>query len=33
MMVKMKFYLLLPMIAILAFGSVSFAQSFDKEAL
>lgn len=30
---KMKFYLLLPMIAILAFGSVSFAQSFDKEAL
>ena len=30
---KMKFYLLLPMVAILAFGSVSFAQSFDKEAL
>ncbi len=30
---KMKFYLLLPMIAVLAFGSVSFAQSIDKEAL
>ena len=29
----MKFYLLLPMIAILAFGSVSSAQSIDKEAL
>ncbi len=30
---KMKFYLLLPMIAVLAFGSISFAQSIDKEAL
>ncbi len=30
---KMKLYLLLPMFAILAFGSVSFAQSIDKEAL
>ena len=30
---KIKFYLLLPMIAVLAFGSISFAQSFDKEAL
>ena len=30
---KMKFYLLLPMIAVLAFGSVSFAQSTDNEAL
>ena len=29
----MKFYLLLPMIAVLAFGSVSFAQSTDMEAL
>ncbi len=28
---KMKFYLLLPMIAVLAFGSVSFAQSTDAE--
>ena len=32
-MVKMKFYLLLPMFAILAFGSVSFAQSTDMDAL
>ena len=30
---KMKFYLLLPMIAVLAFGSVSFAQSTDMDAL
>ena len=30
---KMKFYLLLPMIAVLAFGSVSFAQSADMEAM
>ena len=30
---KMKFYLLLPMVAILAFGSISFAQSIDKDAL
>jgi len=30
---KMKFYLLLPMIAILAFGSVSFAQSTDMDVL
>ncbi len=30
---KMKFYLLLPMIAVLAFGSVSFAQNLDKDAL
>ncbi len=30
---KMKFYLLLPMIAVMAFGSVSFAQSTDVEAL
>ena len=30
---KWKFYLLLPMFAVLAFGSVSFAQEFDKEAL
>ena len=30
---KMKFYLLLPMIAVLAFGSVSFAEDLDKEAL
>jgi len=33
MMGRMKFYLLLPMIAVLAFGSVSFAQSTDNEAL
>ena len=32
-MSKWKFYLLLPMLAVLAFGSVSFAQEFDKEAL
>jgi hypothetical protein len=30
---KMKIYLLLPMIAVLAFGSVTFAQNIDKEAL
>jgi hypothetical protein len=30
---KWKFYLLLPMFAVLAFGSVSFAQEIDKEAL
>ncbi len=30
---KMKFYLLLPMIAVLAFGSVSFAGNADREAL
>ena len=30
---KWKFYLLLPMLAVLAFGSVSFAQNIDKEAL
>ena len=30
---KWKFYLLLPMLAVLAFGSVSFAQQIDKEAL
>ncbi|MCP4255676.1 MAG: porin [Candidatus Scalindua sp.] len=30
-MSKMKFYLLLPMIAVMAFGSVSFAQSIDAE--
>jgi hypothetical protein len=30
---KMKFYLLLPMIAVLAFGSVSFAQNTDVDAL
>jgi hypothetical protein len=30
---KMKFYLLLPMIAVLAFGSISFAQSTDMETL
>ncbi len=30
---RMKLYLLLPMIAVLAFGSVSFAQSTDMEAL
>ncbi|MHC4269307.1 MAG: outer membrane beta-barrel protein [Planctomycetota bacterium] len=30
---KMKIYLLLPMIAVLAFGSVSFAQNIDREAL
>ncbi len=30
---KMKFYLLLPMIAVLAFGSISFAQSTDMDAL
>jgi hypothetical protein len=30
---KMKLYLLLPMIAVLAFGSVSFAQNIDREAL
>jgi hypothetical protein len=29
---KWKFYLLLPMFAVLAFGSVSFAQEFDKDA-
>ena len=29
----MKFYLLLPMFAILAFGSVSFAQSTDMDAM
>src|SRR3990167_3881239 len=28
-----KFYLLLPVFAVLAFGSVSFAQEFDREAL
>jgi len=33
MMGRMKLYLLLPMIAVLAFGSVSFAQSTDMEAL
>ncbi len=32
-MSKWKFYLLLPMFAVLAFGSVSFAQNIDKEAL
>ena len=32
-MSKWNFYLLLPMLAVLAFGSVSFAQEFDKEAL
>ena len=32
-MSKYKFYLLLPMLAVLAFGSVSFAQEFDREAL
>ncbi len=32
-MSKWKFYLLLPMLAVLAFGSVSFAQNIDKEAL
>ena len=32
-MSKWKFYLLLPMLAVLAFGSVSFAQEIDKEAL
>ncbi len=30
---KMKFCLLLPMIAVLAFGSVSFAEGLDKAAL
>ena len=30
---KMKFYLLLPMFAVLAFGSVSFAQSTDMDAM
>jgi len=30
---KMKLYLLLPMFAVLAFGSVSFAQSTDMEAM
>ena len=30
---KWKIYLLLPMFAVLAFGSVSFAQEIDKEAL
>jgi len=30
---KMKFYLLLPMIAVLAFGSISFAQSTDMDTL
>ena len=30
---KWKFYLLLPMLAVLAFGSVSFAQEIDKDAL
>ena len=30
---KWKFYLILPMLAVLAFGSVSFAQNIDKEAL
>ena len=30
---RIKLYLLLPMIAVLAFGSVSFAQSTDMEAL
>ncbi len=30
---RMKLYLLLPMFAILAFGSVSFAESIDMEAL
>ena len=29
---KWKFYLLLPMFAVLAFGNVSFAQEFDKDA-
>ncbi len=32
-MSKWKFYLLLPMLAVLAFGSVSFAQQIDKEAI
>ena len=32
-MVKWKFYLLLPMLAVLAYGSVSFAQEIDKDAL
>ena len=32
-MSKWKFYLILPMLAVLAFGSVSFAQEIDKEAL
>ena len=32
-MSKWKFYLLLPMLAVLAFGSVSFAQEIDKDAL
>jgi len=31
-MSKWKFYLLLPMLAVLAVGSVSFAQEIDKEA-
>jgi len=30
---KAKFYLLLPMFAVLALGSISFAQGIDKEAL
>jgi len=30
---KWKFYLILPMLAVLAFGSVSFAQEIDKDAL
>ncbi|MCP4323062.1 MAG: hypothetical protein GY787_14695, partial [Alteromonadales bacterium] len=30
---KMKVYLLLPMVAMLAFGSVSFAEDLDKAAL
>ena len=29
---KWKFYLLLPMFVVLAFGSVSFAQEFDRDA-
>ena len=32
-MSKWKFYLMLPMLAVLAFGSVSFAQQIDKDAL
>ncbi|GAX61798.1 hypothetical protein SCALIN_C27_0197 [Candidatus Scalindua japonica] len=33
MIAKIKFYLLLPMFAVLMLGSVSFAQSIDMEAL
>ncbi len=32
-MSKWKFYLLLPMFAVLTFGNVSFAQEFDRDAL